>query len=40
MKTSDAWIKFYVFDLANPEEVLAGGTPDVTEKGPYVYKYG
>ncbi|XP_067945487.1 lysosome membrane protein 2-like isoform X1 [Watersipora subatra] len=40
MKTSDAWIKFYMFDLANAEEVLNGGTPVFSERGPYVYDAG
>ena len=37
-QTSDAWIKFYIYDLTNPDEVLNGAKPMLVQKGPYVYK--
>ena len=27
----------YVFDVKNPEEVLAGAKPVLEERGPYIY---
>ncbi|KAL8577387.1 hypothetical protein ACOMHN_060209 [Nucella lapillus] len=32
------FFKIYVFDVANPEEVLQGLIPKVIEKGPYTYR--
>ena len=33
----DLYMKFYVYHVNNPEEVIQGGKPNVTEKGPYSY---
>lgn len=34
----DMYMKFYFFDLQNPDEVAQGGKPSVVQKGPYVYE--
>ena len=31
-------MKFYLFNVTNPEEVIAGAKPVLTEHGPYSYK--
>lgn len=33
------YLTFRVFHVSNPDEVEAGQTPKLIEKGPYVYRY-
>ena len=33
----DMYMKYYVYHVTNPEEVILGGKPIVEEKGPYSY---
>ena len=35
---NDIYIKYYFFHVNNPQEILQGGTPNLTEVGPYVYQ--
>ena len=32
------YIKFHIFDVVNPDAVLAGERPQLLEKGPYTYR--
>ena len=32
-------MKFYFFNLTNPDDFLEGATPIFNEVGPYAYKY-
>lgn len=32
------WLNFYLFNVTNPAEVIAGGIPTVVEVGPYSYR--
>jgi len=34
----DMYMKFYFWDLQNPEEVAKGAKPSVVQKGPYIYQ--
>lgn len=34
----DIYFNVYIFNVNNPEEILRGSLPKVTEYGPYVYK--
>eukprot|EP00794_Sanderia_malayensis_P007498 gene7498-8329_t len=36
--TSPFYMNYYVFDLVNEKDVLAGKKPNVTQKGPYAYR--
>lgn len=31
-------MKFYLFNVTNPDEVVSGGIPMMAETGPYVYE--
>ena len=33
------YMKYYVFNLTNPDEIMEGATPNVTQLGPYSYRY-
>ena len=33
----DLYMKFWIYHVNNPDEVIQGGKPNVTEKGPYSY---
>ena len=32
------YMQFYMFDVMNPDEVLAGGKPYLRQVGPYTYR--
>ena len=33
------YMKYYLFNLTNPHEVMEGATPNVRQIGPYSYRY-
>ena len=33
------YMKYFVFNLTNPDEVMDGAIPNVTQMGPYSYRY-
>ena len=35
---NEIYTKYYFFHVTNPDEILDGNTPNLTEVGPYVYK--
>ncbi|XP_069476217.1 scavenger receptor class B member 1 isoform X2 [Ambystoma mexicanum] len=32
------YMSFYIFEVLNPQEILAGEKPNITQRGPYVYR--
>lgn len=34
----DLYFRVWMFDVANPDDVMEGALPELIERGPYVYK--
>ena len=32
------FMKFYLFNVENPNDIVFGGKPNLTERGPYIYR--